>query len=112
MKGGHGAFNQLNNDYVHAVAQFFSNYPKRQPREAVKDSSDKIIGYRDIIPELSTYDEIKNKINKQEEHIKELQEQIKELEGKMKNNSNTGSVNTFYTAKSKGGKRRTQKKDY
>jgi predicted nucleic acid-binding Zn-ribbon protein len=112
MKGGHGFFNQLDMNYMVSVRRFFDKFPGTT-QEDVKNSSGKVIAHKQIWPELSTYNEIKDKIIKQSEEIKELQEKIKNLEDKMKNNSNNNSVNTtrtFYTAKSKGGKRKTQKK--
>jgi hypothetical protein len=62
---------------------------------------------------LETYGQMKDKIIEQESQITKLQSKVQELEEKMRNNSNAGSVSTaqtFVTANSSGGKRKTQKK--
>jgi hypothetical protein len=87
-----------------AINSFFNEY---EP-ERLTDKNGKYAGYK-----LATYTEFRDTIVSQEAQIKELQAKIKEIEEKMRNNSNTGSVSTaqtFVTANSVGGKRKTQKK--
>jgi hypothetical protein len=107
MKGGHGPFNYLPRLYVNAVQNYFKNYPENQ-RIEVYNNDNKLTGYKNSYSSesLITFQEMKDA-------ILQLQTQVKELEEKMKNNSNTGSVSTtqtFFSANSKGGKRKTQKK--
>ncbi len=116
MKGGHGFFNQLDQNYYISVRNFFGGASfigsEAPPQIPVTNSSGKIIGYRSLYQEPTTYLDFKETIIKHSEEIKQLQDKIKQLEEKMKNNSNTGSVNSFYTATSKGGHRKTQKKKH
>ena len=113
-----GDFQFLERNYYDSVFWFFKGANLlekakfRKEAIPIKNKSGKIISYREVFPEPTTYLDFKEAIIKQSEEIKELQDKIKQLEEKIKNNSNTGSVNTFYTATSKGGKRKTQKKKY